>query len=463
MTPQDNRRIENLERDVDDLRIRTNRMPVREAKVATLTGNVIYAQVNEASGVTSGDSTFLFDNAIGIVGSVPTDGEGTAQNQYGQVYADNDWVILSQRKDNKQWITERGGSAGTIIRRYQTTASKEWDNPLCDAVLLNFANEPDGVIKVADRPPAKHELIEGSRGWCFYKETVEEVDHYYILTADSPARWIEGPIKAAWPLSDESVKMVVNPESVSWWGASPSHMDPVTDEDDEIEIFDTLEMRSAELPIHTKVRAIWDEKRKKWVLEYAKLGAGPAQYGLLIADVPEATATYDATRSYIEHGYAADAVIPLGLVKEGGGDGGDQFKAEMDGESQKILPVVNPIWSTEIKAGTTTDADKPVIVRGYQDDWNIYAESSVTEERVFVLSQIYYPITIMKAVTTMTVTGSAFSVGTMTLLWGRDPGVSTIASVANPDGWEGDNGAYCLIMQLTDGTWQAIDLACEEA
>lgn len=78
-------------------------------------GNVIYAQVNEGAGVGSGDATFNFDNAVALVGSIPEGGIGTAQNQYAQTYNDNEWVILSQRQDNEQWLTERGGTAGSQV------------------------------------------------------------------------------------------------------------------------------------------------------------------------------------------------------------------------------------------------------------------------------------------------------------------------------------------------------------
>lgn len=277
MTPQDNRRIENIERDIDDLRIRTNRMPVREAKVNSVTGNVIYAQVNEATGVATGDATFSFDNAVAEVGSIPTDGTGTAQNQYGQEYADNEWVHLFQRKDNGQWQTERGGSAGTTLRRFSATSAKDWDGANCDGTLLDGSDTPTGsAIKLVERAPYKHEVLVGSRGWCFYSETVEGVDHYFILVVDSPARWIEGPISEEWELTDASVRLTVDEESVHWWGASPNHMDPVTYNHDfgtggsdiraVVDIHDTIGIRTTLLPVHTYIHATWDEKREKWVL-----------------------------------------------------------------------------------------------------------------------------------------------------------------------------------------------------
>lgn len=198
------------------------------------------------------------------------------------------------------------------------------------------------------------------------------------------------------------------------------------------------------------------------LLDTSSGAAGSLQFGLLIADVPACTINYDATLSYIEHGYSEDAVIPLQRNLLAGGDGGDQLQAVQSGGSQVVLPAVNPIWTNIIKAGTTTDADKPVICQGRRETWSIFTDPAVEEVEVFVLANIFYPVTIMKCLTNGAVATSdtTFPVDNLELLWGRDPEISSIASVANPDEWDADDNAYCLIMQKTDGTWQAIDLEC---
>ncbi len=115
---------------------------VRVSETGAASGNVIYAQVNEASGVASGDPTFDFDNAIALVGTAPTGGTGTGQNQYAQTYADNEWVILSQRKDNQQWITERGGTAGSLVIPFELTQ----DMAYADTAKLAKPVNDDGTL-----------------------------------------------------------------------------------------------------------------------------------------------------------------------------------------------------------------------------------------------------------------------------------------------------------------------------
>lgn len=161
-------------------------------------GNVIYAQVNEASGVTSGDSTFSFDNAVAEVGSIPTDGEGTAQNQYGQEYADNEWVHLFQRKDNGQWLTERGGTAGSQVVYFELTENKSYG----DAAKLAKPVLADGTLDSG--APAFHVIDdqrqfygraaaggqEGYRGMAvrLTDDYSEGVPGFRIATMEGPAQ-----------------------------------------------------------------------------------------------------------------------------------------------------------------------------------------------------------------------------------------------------------------------------------
>jgi hypothetical protein len=85
----------------------------RQPRGSGITGNVIRATVNAPGGVVGVD--FPFDNAVAIVGSAPSGGVGVANNLYTQDYADNDVVILFQRKDTGVWDTERGGTAGSQV------------------------------------------------------------------------------------------------------------------------------------------------------------------------------------------------------------------------------------------------------------------------------------------------------------------------------------------------------------
>ena len=214
-------------------------------------GNVIYAQV--VSNVTSGDPTFTFDNAVAEVGSIPAGGTGTAQNQYGQEYVDNEWVHLFQRKDNGQWLTERGGTAGTVLR-FETTAAKAWDASTVAGVLLDASDAPvGGAITLTDRAPAKHEALVGSRGWC-----VRNGDDYWIITMDSPARWVEGTLNANWDLGDDHQAITVT----GWWGAAPNHLEPETST---VDIYDNILVRSRKYFTGEKFRALWDEKLKLYV------------------------------------------------------------------------------------------------------------------------------------------------------------------------------------------------------
>jgi hypothetical protein len=120
-------------------------MPVREAKArgGGGDGHAIYAQV--VSSVSSGDPTGLFENAVSLDGSIPSGGTGTFQNQYGQVYTAGDWVQLHQRKDNQQWISERGGTAGSLVQPFGLTQAMGY----ADIAKLAKPLLPDGTLNAA--------------------------------------------------------------------------------------------------------------------------------------------------------------------------------------------------------------------------------------------------------------------------------------------------------------------------
>jgi hypothetical protein len=144
MDKRTDNRLRDLERGVQELRTDASRRPVRDAKMkGGSSGNVIYAQVNEGSGVSSGDPTFSFDNAVALVGSIPAGGTGTAQNQYAQAYANDEWVILHQRKDNEQWLTElAGGTSGSQVIHFELTE----DMGYADLAKLAKPVNDDGTL-----------------------------------------------------------------------------------------------------------------------------------------------------------------------------------------------------------------------------------------------------------------------------------------------------------------------------
>ena len=163
----------------------------------------------------------------------------------------------------------RGSGAGLQLARFVTTAAKKWDNPYCDAQLLDIQDNPitddSGQpirIKVFDAAPAKHEFNEGSRGWCFYKDTVEDIDHYFIIgPPDSPARFLEGTLVVAW----ESSASYADVNIAAYWGASPNHLPPKLVEG-VARIWDTAKLRKGRMETGSSLLAVWDEKREKWIL-----------------------------------------------------------------------------------------------------------------------------------------------------------------------------------------------------
>lgn len=186
------------------------------------------------------------------------------------------------------------------------------------------------------------------------------------------------------------------------------------------------------------------------VMAAAGAAAREVIYGLLVADV--AAATMSASGSgQITPGYSTAAVRPMEWGLSGVSDklnGGD------------AMDVVNPIWLSTIKAGTTTDIDLPMIVTGTKETRNVYTAGSPASKEVFVLKSVNYPLTVIKGVTQQTVTGQDFTMTVGEVLFGRDPKVSTIIA-KNPDGWTGANGVYALAISRNDGLWQAIDLRCD--
>ena len=144
-----------------------------------------------------------------------------------------------------------------FLFRFETTAAKDWSAASVAGKLLD-GSDGDLLtgVTLADRAPAKHEAQIGSRGWCVHSGAGTT---YWIVTMDSPARWIEGDLNADWALSAASATIVLS----DFWGASPNHLEP---ESSSVTIYDDLMIRSRKVFAGETLRAVWDEKRKKYYL-----------------------------------------------------------------------------------------------------------------------------------------------------------------------------------------------------
>lgn len=187
-------------------------------------------------------------------------------------------------------------------------------------------------------------------------------------------------------------------------------------------------------------------------------GGRSSIFGILIADLPGCTVEYLAASPWSSStpGTVAEAVIPLS-------SGNGTFNARLNAaeDDQVKLYAVNPAWPFITKAGTTFGADKPVMVLGYE----VTLDVSGTPTPAFIVEQVIYPLTIIKGLTTAAVTGSAFTIDGVSVLWGRDPREDTgdaaeTVSVANDFAWDADDNATCYAMEIVGGTFVAIQLAC---
>lgn len=197
----------------------------------------------------------------------------------------------------------------------------------------------------------------------------------------------------------------------------------------------------------TPVKLIWDESVEKYVIFSAKLtDIALDTYVLLLKKIPKC----EFTDVKITAGYAIEAARALTLAKF----------STVDFIETKQYDVSNPIWPEDILAGSETPEHpgRPVIAKGKIKVVQLEGEEF---KEVFFLEWITYPVTIVSGKTTTVVNGGPFSANTLKILWGRDPKLTVIDNIVNPDGWTSDANAYCLMMQTIDGKWQAIDLACK--
>jgi hypothetical protein len=417
------------------------------------------------SNVTPEMATFTI-SSLELISGVKPQEPLTVNNTYGRSFTTLSRVEANYSYESREWNTPEvgsgsgGGGDSVSLVRFGLTQDKAVGDDLGAAVLLSDTNIPLSEIVLLDRESTRytgfaeredpefgyqHEF----RGWGQFAYTVGPFNYYDIITMEGPARWLTG----------ETIGEVI-PDATSfqanvfrYWGAYPNHRAPVMTESEGssgsaaynfIRIYDDLNIITSVVADGTKYRAIYDEVQNKYILVYIESQVPVEKYGLLVADIPACSWTLDECT----HGYAATAVRV--------------FEKETVDDLHKLTyhstyPVINPLWPEIIKAGTTTNADKPVVARGYLDVWKFGDDQ---EETVFVLTQLIYPISIVRGTTSTSVSGTgSITVGSLQVLWGRDPEVSTI-SVANPEGWDGPNPSVVYALQVTDGTWLALYITC---
>lgn len=277
--------------------------PGRYEELSTAGGNIIIATVNEPSGVTGGDSTFSFDNASAVVGSGPPDGTGTAQNQYAQTYSDNDLVILFQEKSSSAWVTERGGSAGSIIIRFELTEDKSYGDVEATAEPVGGGTQ----FRVVDEQGQFYGLT-GFIGYAqFFTNDYDSTGEfgYNIIAMEGPAYLVAVQPAATFSESGTSCNLVdqqiFNRPHRNVAPDSP----PITVHDD-FAVSPTPQVGETWV-------AVWNETQERYTFGW-KFGGGGATsgtlaYGMVVKELPAITmstagGTYTASATPVD-----DAVI----------------------------------------------------------------------------------------------------------------------------------------------------------
>lgn len=417
------------------------------------------------SNVTAEMSTFNLVNLKLISGVKPQE-PLEVNNTYGQTYTSLERVESEYCYEDREWnVPQKGTSSdpapSVALIRFELTEDKTLADSTVSAVSISLANAVLAPITLLDRVDRAHVGFAprldpqfgtqvGYRGWAQYVQA----NTYDIIKMDGPARHITGVTTADVEPDAESFLGTVT----NYWGAAPDNRAPAMTESEGatgedptnvIRIYDYQNLIVGTIPPDTEYRALYDEVRNVYVLAAIALPSQAEHYALLVADIPKCT--WSLTEC--DHGYASAAAKLFTKQLDAG-----VHKLKFEGTT---YPVINPIWPEIIKAGTTTDADKPVVAIGYLDKWNLGDD---TVEEVFVLKNVIYPISIIKGTSTGVVSGTGpITIGTISLLWGRDPRVDslpTTISVANPEGWEGPSSSIVYAMQVVDGTWLALYVTC---
>lgn len=312
-------------------------------------GNIIYAQV--VGTVTSGTPTFTFDNAVAIVGSVPSGGTGTAQNQYAQEYVDNDYVILSQRKDNDQWLTERGGTSGSQVVYFELTQNKSYGDAakLAKPVLADGTMDSgaDAFHVVDDQNQfygrAAESGADGYRGFAlrFNDDYSEGVPGFRIITMEGPAQWLVVDLDVAYSGSGTDCNVLGDQP----WGRPfrNSQLPP----SGVVEVQDDLSVASS-AQIGDKWLVAWDEADEHYIFV---LPITPPSLGLVIGMVTATigAATMDGSAITCTPGITTSAVTKLqwddaDLIADGSAIHGVNFsKTALRASTAEPLIVVGAI------------------------------------------------------------------------------------------------------------------------
>lgn len=433
------------------------------------------------SNVTPENSTFQIQSLELISGVRPQE-PLTVNNTYGRSFSTTTRVEAEYCYETREWNTPESGSGtptpSQALIRFELIEDKSVDSFAVDAFHIN-PNNAAVLSEIVVVDPVDQRFMGyglridpqfgsqvGFRGWAqFAYSTTSEPENeeeepvttnfYHIIAMEGPARWIEGETFQEIEEGDEDFIA----EVFDYWGASPNNRAPATfftegtsdqGEVPVVRIYDEYRLIKKLYPTGTKYRAIFDEYRNIYIL-VSLVDDKPYidRYGLLVVDVPACSWTL----SECTHGFAGQAVIVFSKQRTDPDDEESPHKLKSDGR----YDVINPIYPTVIKAGETTDADKPVVAIGYLDDW-VLGDGQTSE--VFVLKNVIYPITLIKGTSSGTVSGTGnITVDVSETLWGRPPEEDQI-SVANPEGWDGPNASTVIAMQKVDGTWLALYVQC---
>jgi hypothetical protein len=297
-------------------------------------GRIIYAQVNEASGVSSGDPTFNVDNARKVVGAIPPGGTAIAQNQYGQTYAPDEWVFLFYDPAADQWLTERGGgTSGSQVVYFELTDNMAYgdfaqlakpvdsdgnlDTGAADFWVVDEKNRYFGYSQYTDGD-SEAETWTGYRGHAlrFIDDYSGGKPGFWIISMEGPADFIIADLAEDLGETnpDEALFDWVGNQDVS--GDPFSMRRPILEGDHTSSAFDDLGVADGAL------------SGERWILKWSKTGeyyifwrkcgsvTSVDGWGLLISTIPAVTITTTGA-SAGTWGSQASAVVLLDVDDTG--------------------------------------------------------------------------------------------------------------------------------------------------
>lgn len=417
-------RLNVVERELSAMRTEMARVPVRLGKVKADTGNVIYAQVVGAVG--TGTPTFTFDNAVAVVGSVPTGGTGTAQNQYAQEYVDNDWVFLFQEKSSDQWLTERGGTSGSQVVYFELTENKSYGDAakLAKPVLADGTMDSgaDAFHVVDDKNQfygrAAEDGQDGYRGFAlrFTDDYSEGVPGFRIITMEGPAQFLVVTLDEDLA-SPTDCTYAEDPAvfGLAFRGRTPAPVGAV-----DVQVYDDLGAASG-AESGEKWIVTWNEDDERYCF-WRKLV--PKKYYIRVRG--DTTATVSANTA----SFTIDTV--------------ELLQGDMPALSGGELTIQN-VAKIPLANGATAE------FRWNEEDQQWETEPIVSHE--------------VLGLATAAVTGGSFTIDNIELVCGSDPrsdpsSSSETLSVANPFGWDIDDNGQVLAVKKANGTWIATQAEC---